>query len=92
MQVRELPYLPDKTEVWVTSEGTPQHETVIRKAHTPRPHIISTPKEETRRDWSQPKYYAVPEPSTEKAKVALKPMRRMQTRLQAGTAIIIIIN
>ena len=43
----------------VTSGGTPQHGTVIQKAHTPRSHVISTPKGEGRRNRSQVKQYTL---------------------------------
>ena len=48
--VRNLPPIPDDTDVWVTTGNQPATGTVLQPANTPRSYIISTPVGQVRRN------------------------------------------
>ena len=52
-RVQNLPEIPDNTDVWVRSGGSPIAGRTITSAGTPRSYIVQTPTGETRRNRSQ---------------------------------------
>ena len=52
-RVRNLPEIPDNTDVWVRPDGSPIAGRTITSANTPRSYIVQTPTGETRRNRSQ---------------------------------------
>ena len=52
-QVRELPEIPDDTEVWITTNRQPTTGRTIAPADTPRSYIVQTPSGDIRRNRSQ---------------------------------------
>ena len=49
-RVRDLPEIPDNTDVWITTGGQPIAGRTITSADTPRSYIVQTPTGETRRN------------------------------------------
>ena len=52
-RVRELPALPNDTEVWIDTDTEPISGTIISTADTPRSYVVHTPTAEVRRNRSQ---------------------------------------
>ena len=52
-RVRELPALPNDTEVWIDTDTGPISGTIISTADTPRSYVVQTPTAEVRRNRSQ---------------------------------------
>ena len=86
-RVRELPPIPDDSEVWVSSEGEPIPGTVVSTAPTPRSYIIDTPNGEVRRNRSQLRVVPSDTPSLaqeEPSPVASEDQPCRVTRSRAG--------
>jgi len=49
-RVRSLPQLPDDTPVWLQTENSQEPGTIVHQAATPRSYLVSTPREELRRN------------------------------------------
>ena len=58
-RVKELPELPDDSDVWITGDTEPIPGRIVTPAETPRSYIVETPTGEVRRNRSQLR--AVPE-------------------------------
>ena len=52
-RVRELPALPNDTEVWIDTDTEPISGTIISTADTPRSYVVQTPTAEVRRNRCQ---------------------------------------
>ena len=48
--VRALPYVPDNTPVWITTEGGPVEGTVVSQADRPRSYVVETPTRRVERN------------------------------------------
>ena len=70
-RVRDLPALPNDTNVWVTSGGHPTRGQTMTTAHTPRSYIVQTPNGEIRRNRSH---------------LNVDPQPTVQTTIQPNTA------
>lgn len=53
--MRELPVLPEETEVWISSGSKAEKGIILSEAPSPRSYIVSTSKGELRRNRSQVK-------------------------------------
>ena len=51
--VRDLPAIPDETEVYVTTNDNPTTGTTLARANAPRSYVIRTPSDQIRRNRSQ---------------------------------------
>ncbi|XP_065891689.1 uncharacterized protein [Dysidea avara] len=49
-RIKSLPQLPDDTPVWVQTENSQVHGTIVHQAATPRSYIVSTPSGQLRRN------------------------------------------
>ena len=52
-RVKDLPSIPNDTEVWITTESEPQSGKVISPADRPRSYIVETPSGQVERNRSQ---------------------------------------
>ena len=52
-RVRDLPNIPDNTDVWITTNGNPVAGRTVQMADTPRSYVVQTPSGQTRRNRSQ---------------------------------------
>ena len=87
-RARELPAIPDETEVWIKSEGNPVQGQVVSSADTPRSYVVDTPTGQVRRNRHH--LAVVPDRSPEDESppiVAPEPPGRIMTRSQTGTPI-----
>ena len=86
-RARELPSLPDESEVWVTSNNHPIPGRVVTSADTPRSYLVETPSGQLRRN--QQHLNIVPERSTNALPESIPVERpRVLTRSQTGTEIV----
>jgi transposase InsO family protein len=93
-RARDLPTLPNDTEVWIMSEDEPVHGRVVSPADRPRSYIVETPTGQIERNRSQ--LQVVPniedtesetiDQRTETETVPETP-RRIMTRSRTGTAV-----
>ena len=51
-RIQDLPAIPDNTDVWVTTGGSPTPGRIITTTDTPRSYIVQTPSGEIRRNRS----------------------------------------
>ena len=51
-RVRDLPEIPDNTDVWVTTGGNPVAGRTVNMSSTPRSYVVHTPSGEIRRNRS----------------------------------------
>ena len=93
--VKELPEIPDDSEVWITSEGRPISGRVVSTGETPRSYVVETDSGELHRNRSQlivapaPQADSTPEAiaDPQQPSVSTTPPRRILTRTQTGTSI-----
>ena len=85
-RARELPDLPDDTEVFVTTDGQPTTGRIVQAANAPRSYIVDTPSGSIRRNRSQ----LNPMPATSTANATPTTTRTrspIRTRSRTGTHI-----
>ena len=51
-RVRNLPDIPDHTDVWITTDGQNTSAMTVRRSEAPRSYIVQTPTGEMRRNRS----------------------------------------
>ena len=84
-RVRDLPELPDSTDVWVTTNNNPIPGRVVTSAAAPRSFVVQTPSGNIRRNRSH--LNIIPNTHTNDQETS-QPQNRIQTRSQTGTLII----
>ena len=94
---RELPDIPDDSEVWITSEDKPIPGRVVAAGETPRSYIVETDSGQLQRNRCQINVALTPDPSSslddsavelqQSQSVCPDPPRRILTRTQTGTDI-----
>ena len=84
--VRNLPTIPDNSQVWITSEEQPVTGTVSHRANTPRSYIIKTQSREIRRNRQH--LSVVPTPREHSPDSDRQPLRSpVVTRSRSGIVI-----
>ena len=86
-RAKDLPPIPDDTEVWVTTESEPMSGRVISTAGRPRSYVVETPSGQIERNRSQ--LIVVPENSetNQQPDVETETPYRIMTRSRTGTAV-----
>ena len=83
-RVRDLPDIPDNTDVWITTNGNPVAGRTVQMAEIPRSYVVQTPSGQTRRNRSQLNV----NPSTPTTEEASEHSRSpIMTRSRTGTSI-----
>ena len=90
-RVKDLPPIPNETDVWVTSESEPVSGKVVAPADRPRSYVVDTPSGQIKRNHSQlivvPSENSESYKTTQQPEVETSPPRRIMTRSKTGTAV-----
>ena len=85
-RARELPALPDDSEMWVTSSNRPVPGRVITPVETPRSYLVETPSGQIRRN--QQHLNIVPKSSVSTLPDNTPAKSRIMTRSPTGTEMV----
>ena len=90
-RARDLPTIPNDTEVWITTESEPVSGRVISPASRPRSYVVETPTGQVERNRNQltvvPTENSGDPETTQPAEVSTETPRRIMTRSRTGTSI-----
>ena len=87
-RARDLPAIPDDTEVWITTGSEPVSGRVISPAGRPRLYVVETPSGQIERNRSE--LTVAPRENSEtnyRSETETETSRRVMTRSRTGTAI-----
>ena len=89
--MKDLPTIPDDTEVWITTESEPVSGRVISPAGRPRSYVVETPSGQIERNRSQltvaPRENSENSETNQQPEVEAETPRRIMTRSRTGTTV-----
>ena len=86
--MKELPSLPDNTDVFVETDGQHTSGTVVEPANAPRSHIVETQSGLVRRNRSHLRVVPETQPSDPSTNTTIPTRDPIRTRSRTGTPIV----